>query len=322
MVRMALRGLFARKLRTRADGLRRRDRRRVRRRARSSSPTRSTRRSPTCSSACRRASTSTSRPSSPSRATSAAASSRCPHGHAREGRGGARRRGGRGALRDQSSRSSTRSASGSAATARRRSCSPPTRSASTRSPTSRAARPSEPGQVTLDEATADREGFEVGDEILVGGREPAHELRDLRHHEASATRSSIGIQSLNMPLAEVQRIAAASPARSPRSSPRPRAARARSSSRPRSARRSAATARRAHRQGAGGGVRLRHHRLARLPQDRAARVRRRRGARRRLPDLQHVRGHGRAALARVRAAAHARRVAPPGAQLGRRRDAA
>ena len=37
-------------------------------------------------------------------------------------------------------------------------------------------------------------------------------------------------------------------------------------------------------------------------------------ARRRLPDLQHVRGHRRAALARVRAAAHARRLAPAGAR--------
>src|SRR5918992_1618521 len=32
-----------------------------------------------------------------------------------------------------------------------------------------------PGQVTLDEATADREGFAVGDPILIGGREPARE---------------------------------------------------------------------------------------------------------------------------------------------------
>ena len=41
----------------------------------------------------------------------------------------------------------------------------------------------QPGQVTLDEATADREGFKVGDEILIGGREPAATLRDLRHHQ-------------------------------------------------------------------------------------------------------------------------------------------
>src|SRR5919107_50567 len=33
----------------------------------------------------------------------------------------------------------------------------------------------QPGQVTLDEATADREGFQVGDRILIGGREPAAE---------------------------------------------------------------------------------------------------------------------------------------------------
>ena len=56
---------------------------------------------------------------------------------------------------------------------------------------------------------------------------------------------------------------------------------------------------------AGAGLRRR----ARLPADRAARVRGRRAARRRLPDLQHVHGHGRAAHEGVRAAARARRLA-------------
>lgn len=64
----------------------------------------------------------------------------------------------------------------------------------------------EPGQVTLDEATADREGFEVGEQILIGGREPA------RQYEISGItnvgdQESIGIQSLSMPLSEVQKIA-------------------------------------------------------------------------------------------------------------------
>src|SRR5215216_99820 len=64
----------------------------------------------------------------------------------------------------------------------------------------------EPGQVTLDEATADREGFDVGDKILIAGREPA------RSYEISGItnvgdQKSIGIQSLSMPIAEVQRLA-------------------------------------------------------------------------------------------------------------------
>jgi putative ABC transport system permease protein len=64
----------------------------------------------------------------------------------------------------------------------------------------------DPGQVTLDQATADREGFEVGDKILIAGREPA------RGYEISGItkigdQKSIGIQSLSMPLAEVQKLA-------------------------------------------------------------------------------------------------------------------
>jgi putative ABC transport system permease protein len=62
------------------------------------------------------------------------------------------------------------------------------------------------GRVTLDEATADREGFKVGDKILIAGREPA------RAYEISGVtkvgdQKSIGIQSLSMPLAEVQKLA-------------------------------------------------------------------------------------------------------------------
>jgi putative ABC transport system permease protein len=63
-----------------------------------------------------------------------------------------------------------------------------------------------PGQVTLDEATADREGFKVGDEILIGGREPAakYEISGITN---VGDQKAIGIQSMSMPLAEVQKIA-------------------------------------------------------------------------------------------------------------------
>ena len=60
--------------------------------------------------------------------------------------------------------------------------------------------------------------------------------------------------------------------------------------------------------------------LSFLP-DRAARVRRRVAVRRRLPDLQHVLDHGRPAHARVRDAAHARRVAAADPHLGGGRGA-
>ena len=64
----------------------------------------------------------------------------------------------------------------------------------------------EPGQVTLDEATADREGFKVGDKILIGGRAPAEEF-EISGITNVGDQKSIGIQSLSMPLSEVQRIA-------------------------------------------------------------------------------------------------------------------
>src|ERR687896_498442 len=64
----------------------------------------------------------------------------------------------------------------------------------------------EPGEVALDEATADREGFEVGDSILVGGREEAREY-EITGVTNIGDQRSIGIQTLSMPLAEVQRIA-------------------------------------------------------------------------------------------------------------------
>src|SRR5919109_469198 len=64
----------------------------------------------------------------------------------------------------------------------------------------------EPGQVTPDEATADRAGYEVGDRILIGGRAPAQEF-EISGITNVGDQESIGIQSLSMPLSEVQRIA-------------------------------------------------------------------------------------------------------------------
>ena len=63
----------------------------------------------------------------------------------------------------------------------------------------------------------------------------------------------------------------------------------------------------------------RHRRVHRLPEDGAARLRRRLAVRRRVPDLQHLLDHRRPAHPRVRAAAHARRQPPPDRQLGRAR---
>src|ERR671914_875286 len=63
----------------------------------------------------------------------------------------------------------------------------------------------EPGEVAVDEATADREGFEVGDSILVGGREEAREY-EITGITNIGDQRSIGIQTLSMPLEEVQRI--------------------------------------------------------------------------------------------------------------------
>ena len=254
-------------------------------------------------------------PSSRSRATSAAGSSRCRRGRWRsrgadrvEGAGAARgnvfdgrtasRIGGNGRRRSSFSTSEERFDPLTYVEGRRR---------------------PEAGEVALDKATADRDDFHVGDRLTDRRRAPA-KVRPRRHHKLG-DQGSLGIASMcSCRCEEVQRIAAtpgaiteiavaatdgttpeqlkASIARALGGAPRSAPAR----SRPTKPRR-------------------RHHRLARLPHDRAARVRRHRGARRRVPDLQHVRGHGRAALAGVRAAAHARRLAPPGARLGRRRDA-
>jgi putative ABC transport system permease protein len=64
----------------------------------------------------------------------------------------------------------------------------------------------EAGQVTLDEATADREGFKVGDKILIAGRAPAQEYT-ISGITNVGDQKSIGIQSLSMPLEQVQQLA-------------------------------------------------------------------------------------------------------------------
>ena len=79
--------------------------------------------------------------------------------------------------------------------------------------------------------------------------------------------------------------------------------------------------RRAHRPGAGGQGVQGHPRQPRVPEDLPARVRLHRAVRGRLPDLQHLLDHRRPAHARVRAAAHPRRVAPPDLAGGRQRGA-
>src|SRR5215207_2150940 len=67
-------------------------------------------------------------------------------------------------------------------------------------------RADEPGQVTLDKATADRHDFEVGDELRIAGRAPAAEY-EIVGITNIGDQKSIGIVSMTMPLAEVQKIA-------------------------------------------------------------------------------------------------------------------
>ena len=97
-------------------------------------------------------------------------------------------------------------------------------------PTSTAARPSSPAQVTIDEATADRRASRSATRSWSAGREPAQELRDLGITKIG-DQDSIGIRAITMPLVGGAEDRRRSRARSPRSSSRPRAARARSSSR-------------------------------------------------------------------------------------------
>jgi putative ABC transport system permease protein len=63
------------------------------------------------------------------------------------------------------------------------------------------------GQVTLDKATADRYDFHVGDSLKIAGRASAEEY-DIVGISKLGDQESLGIKSMSMPLEEVQRIAA------------------------------------------------------------------------------------------------------------------
>jgi putative ABC transport system permease protein len=63
------------------------------------------------------------------------------------------------------------------------------------------------GEVTLDNATADRHDFQVGDKLKVAGRAPAKEY-DVVGITKLGDQDSLGIVSMTMPLEEVQRVAA------------------------------------------------------------------------------------------------------------------
>lgn len=67
-------------------------------------------------------------------------------------------------------------------------------------------RADDPGEVTLDKATADRHDFQVGDKLKIAGRAPAKEY-DLVGITKLGDQNSLGIVSMTMPLEEVQRIA-------------------------------------------------------------------------------------------------------------------
>src|SRR5215218_1516207 len=63
------------------------------------------------------------------------------------------------------------------------------------------------GQVTLDKATADRYDFHVGDMLKIAGRAPARDY-DIVGISKLGDQESLGIKSMSMPIEEVQRIAA------------------------------------------------------------------------------------------------------------------
>jgi putative ABC transport system permease protein len=67
-------------------------------------------------------------------------------------------------------------------------------------------RATEPGQVTLDLATAERYDFAVGDRLRIAGRAPAREF-EISGITKLGDQKSLGIRSMNMPLEEVQKLA-------------------------------------------------------------------------------------------------------------------
>ncbi|HTE59793.1 MAG TPA: FtsX-like permease family protein [Solirubrobacteraceae bacterium] len=68
-------------------------------------------------------------------------------------------------------------------------------------------RADQPGQVTLDKATADRHDFHVGDKLRIAGRAPVADY-EIVGITKLGDQNSLGIVSMSMPLAEVQKIAA------------------------------------------------------------------------------------------------------------------
>jgi putative ABC transport system permease protein len=64
----------------------------------------------------------------------------------------------------------------------------------------------QPGEVTLDKATADRNGFKAGDRLRIAGRGPVREYT-ISGITKLGEQKSLGIRSMNMPLAQVQELA-------------------------------------------------------------------------------------------------------------------
>ena len=205
------------------------------------------------------------------------------------------------------------------------------RTSSPRSPRCRASRASRV-KTGRRPQNADEAAIDVGDRRQGGveGRRQGH--APWRPRRASATRSSATTQIAGLELVRRRRRARPRPARGPADARQGR--RLRRDPGRRQARRVAAAARRRScaralgptvdvrtgqeqaRQGVQG-----HPRQPRVPEDLPARLRLHLAVRRRLPHLQHLLDHRRPAHARVRAAAHPRRVAPPDLAGGRQRGA-
>ena len=181
-------------------------------------------------------------------------------------------------------------------------------------------RPQNADEAAIDAATADEEGWKVGDKVCAVATAPRKCYTLVGTTQIAGLSSFGGAAVLDLVLPEAQRMlgkgdgfdeiqVAAKPGVSPSAAQDAAGAHARPDGR------------RAHRSGAGGQGVQGHPRQPRVPEDLPARVRLHRAVRRRLPDLQHLLDHRRPAHARVRAAAHPRRVAPPDLAGGRQRGA-
>ena len=165
-------------------------------------------------------------------------------------------------------------------------------------------------EVVIDKASAEDEGFEVGDPVTIAGRAGdrrvhAQRDRDARRRRLVRRRDDRRPHPARGPAADRQGGRARPDLGRRRGGrlarPAGRVAAGGASGRPR--RRDRRRERRVPAR--------RHRRVHRLHQDGAADLRRHRAVRRRLPDLQHLLDHRRPAHPRVRDAAHARRLAPP-----------